>query len=53
MTAALKDSGLQASDIDYVNAHGTSTMADGLELGAVTRCWAITPRMSPCPRPSR
>jgi len=37
MTAALKDSGLQASDIDYVNAHGTSTMADGLELGAVTR----------------
>jgi len=37
MTAALKDSGLQASDIGYVNAHGTSTMADGLELGAVTR----------------
>ena len=37
MTAALKDSGLQATDIDYVNAHGTSTMADGLELGAVTR----------------
>ena len=37
MTAALKDSGLQASDIDYVNAHGTSTMADGLELGAVSR----------------
>ena len=37
MTAALKDSGLAASDIDYVNAHGTSTMADGLELGAVTR----------------
>jgi 3-oxoacyl-[acyl-carrier-protein] synthase II len=37
MTAALKDSGLTASDIDYVNAHGTSTMADGLELGAVTR----------------
>ncbi len=37
MTAALKDSGLEASDIGYVNAHGTSTMADGLELGAVTR----------------
>ncbi len=37
MKAALKDSGLQASDIGYVNAHGTSTMADGLELGAVTR----------------
>jgi len=37
MTAALKDAGLQPSDIDYVNAHGTSTMADGLELAAVTR----------------
>jgi 3-oxoacyl-[acyl-carrier-protein] synthase II len=37
MTAALKDSGLSASDIDYVNAHGTSTMADGIELGAVER----------------
>jgi 3-oxoacyl-[acyl-carrier-protein] synthase II len=37
MRAALKDSGLEASDIDYVNAHGTSTMADGIELGAVER----------------
>jgi 3-oxoacyl-[acyl-carrier-protein] synthase II len=37
MTAALKDAGLKASDIDYVNAHGTSTMADGIELGAVER----------------
>ncbi|WP_430418698.1 beta-ketoacyl-ACP synthase II [Phenylobacterium sp.] len=37
MTAALKDSGLKAADIDYVNAHGTSTMADGIELGAVER----------------
>jgi len=37
MSAALKDSGLDASQISYVNAHGTSTMADGLELGAVTR----------------
>jgi 3-oxoacyl-[acyl-carrier-protein] synthase II len=25
------------SDIDYINAHGTSTMADGIELGAVER----------------
>ena len=37
MTMALKDSGLDASQISYVNAHGTSTMADGLELGAVER----------------
>jgi 3-oxoacyl-[acyl-carrier-protein] synthase II len=37
MRAALKDSGLEASDIDYVNAHGTSTMADGIEVRAVER----------------
>jgi 3-oxoacyl-[acyl-carrier-protein] synthase II len=37
MKMALKRSGLAASDIDYVNAHGTSTMADGIEAGAVTR----------------
>jgi 3-oxoacyl-[acyl-carrier-protein] synthase II len=37
MKAALKDAGLQPSDIDYVNAHGTSTMADGIELAAVER----------------
>ncbi|MFT4098345.1 MAG: beta-ketoacyl-ACP synthase II [Rhodoblastus sp.] len=37
MVAALKRSGLSASDIDYVNAHGTSTMADGIELKAVER----------------
>ena len=37
MKAALKDSGLQPSDIDYVNAHGTSTMADGIEAAAVGR----------------
>ena len=37
MKMALKRSGLAASDIDYVNAHGTSTMADGIEAGAVAR----------------
>ena len=37
MQMALKRSGLSPSDIDYVNAHGTSTMADGIELGAVER----------------
>ncbi len=37
MVAALKRAGLQPSEIDYVNAHGTSTMADGIELKAVER----------------
>lgn len=35
MKAALKRAGLQASDLDYVNAHGTSTMADWIELKAI------------------
>ncbi|MCA2013382.1 beta-ketoacyl-ACP synthase II [Cereibacter sphaeroides] len=37
MSAALKRAGLQPSDVDYINAHGTSTMADTIELGAVER----------------
>ena len=37
MRAALKDAGLRPEDIDYINAHGTSTMADTIELGAVER----------------
>jgi 3-oxoacyl-[acyl-carrier-protein] synthase II len=37
MQMALKRAGISPGDIDYVNAHGTSTMADGLELGAVER----------------
>jgi len=37
MRMALKNAGLTPSDIDYVNAHGTSTMADTIELGAVER----------------
>ncbi len=37
MQAALKRAGISPSDLDYVNAHGTSTMADTIELGAVTR----------------
>ena len=28
---------LTPSDVDYINAHGTSTMADTIELGAVER----------------
>ncbi|MFK7902781.1 MAG: beta-ketoacyl-ACP synthase II [Nitratireductor sp.] len=37
MSAALKNAGIQASDLDYINAHGTSTMADTIELGAAER----------------
>lgn len=37
MQMALDDAGLTPADIDYINAHGTSTMADTIELGAVER----------------
>jgi 3-oxoacyl-[acyl-carrier-protein] synthase II len=38
MQVAMKRSGLDLSDIDYINAHGTSTpLGDELELGAVRR----------------
>ncbi len=37
MTAALNRAKLTPGDIDYINAHGTSTMADTIELGAVER----------------
>ena len=37
MSAALKRAGMTPADIDYINAHGTSTMADTIELGAVER----------------
>jgi 3-oxoacyl-[acyl-carrier-protein] synthase II len=37
MRAALKRAEIDVSDVDYVNAHGTSTMADTIELAAVER----------------
>jgi 3-oxoacyl-[acyl-carrier-protein] synthase II len=37
MRAALARAGIDGSKIDYINAHGTSTMADVIELGAVER----------------
>lgn len=37
MEAAIKRAGIAPTDIDYINAHGTSTMADGIELAAVER----------------
>jgi 3-oxoacyl-[acyl-carrier-protein] synthase II len=38
MAAALRNAGVNVGDIDYVNAHGTSTpLGDEIELGSVTR----------------
>lgn len=37
MSAALARAGVAPSQIDYINAHGTSTMADVIELAAVER----------------
>lgn len=37
MATALKRANLSPGDLDYINAHGTSTMADVIELGAVER----------------
>ncbi|NKB95086.1 beta-ketoacyl-ACP synthase II [Ochrobactrum intermedium] len=37
MEMAIKRAGITPDQIDYINAHGTSTMADTIELGAVER----------------
>lgn len=38
MESALRNAGMETSDIDYINAHGTSTpLGDEIELGAVKR----------------
>ncbi|TLU73342.1 beta-ketoacyl-ACP synthase II [Lichenicoccus roseus] len=44
MVAALKSARLSPADIGYVNAHGTSTMADDLELDAVERLFGDAAR---------
>ena len=41
MNMALRDAGFQPEDIDYINAHGTSTpVGDTRELGAVREVFA-------------
>ena len=41
MKAALTNASLGLADVDYINAHGTSTpMGDGIELSAVKRLFA-------------
>ena len=43
MTAAMKRANVGPADIDYINAHGTSTpMGDEIELGAVERVFGST-----------
>ncbi len=37
MKAAAKRGGIDPAEVDYVNAHGTSTMADWIELRAIER----------------
>src|SRR5690606_24440534 len=37
MSNALARASIKPGDLDYINAHGTSTMADVIELGAVER----------------
>ena len=35
MRMALEDAGADVADVDYINAHGTSTMADAIETEAI------------------
>ena len=40
MMAALKSANIKPEDVDYINAHGTSTMGDMLEFNAVKEVFA-------------
>ena len=40
MKLALRNANLKEQDIDYINAHGTSTIADDIELNAVEKLFS-------------
>lgn len=47
MTVAMEDAGITANDIDYINAHATSTpMGDRSELKAIQRAFESNPGVS-------
>ncbi len=47
MTNALRNAGLNPEDIDYINAHGTSTpVGDEIEFGAVKRLFGAAESLS-------
>lgn len=47
MTAALEDANVQPADIDYINAHATSTsVGDMSELKAMERIFGTNPRLN-------
>jgi 3-oxoacyl-[acyl-carrier-protein] synthase II len=47
MMAALEDANIQPSDIDYINAHATSTMQGDLsELKAMEKVFGVAPKLN-------
>jgi len=53
MLVALRNAGINADAVDYLNAHGTSTpLGDINETKAIRAAWASTPTGSSSTRPS-
>ena len=47
MQSALKDGGINTEDVDYINAHGTSTAADATETKAIKTVFGAHARKLP------